>query len=123
MTAENQFAVVLIKDHLSDFRREHILDDSDRLASLCVPNLYIFLASYKYFKALLAESSAANCFIIGKIRDKRPSVLEDCEVTGSSNQASVFRNSSYTFDFASVIHVKSLDAAVVQNAPHLDHSL
>jgi len=34
----------------------------------------------------------------------------------------VFRYGSDTFDLASVIYVEGLDAAIVQDAPYLDHS-
>jgi len=122
MTAKNQFAMVLIEDHMRDVSREHILDDSNRLAGPCIPNLDILLASYEDFKSFLAKLGAADCLVVGEIGDERPRVLEDGEVTSSTDQASMLRHGSDTLNFANVVNVESLDAAVVQNAPHLDHS-
>lgn len=64
VAANHELAVVLIKHHLGDVCREDILNDSDGLSSLGVPNLDVFLASHENFKSLLTESSAANRLVV-----------------------------------------------------------
>ena len=60
---------------------EHILENSYRLACLCVPNFDRPFSSYINFEVLIAELGAANWVIVGDIWDEWPLVLENFELT------------------------------------------
>ena len=116
--------MVLIEDHLGDFRSENILDHSDRLACLSFPDLDILLSGHENLESFLAEKHLADSLIISIVRDEGPRVLEDSELTGAADQPSVLGYGSDAFDLnVGICDIESLNAAVIEDVPDLDHAL
>ena len=81
---DDQLPVIFIELHVRDVCFvifEHIFENSYRLTCLCIPNFDRPLPSYINFEVLIAELGAADWVIIGNIRNERPLVLENFELT------------------------------------------
>ena len=64
---DDQLPVILIELHVCDVRFvifEHILENSYRLACLCIPNFDRPFSSYINFEVLIAELGAADWVIV-----------------------------------------------------------
>ena len=116
--------MILIEDHLCNFCRKHILDDSDGFAGSSIPDLDVLLTSDENLKALITEERALDCLIIGEVRKEGPGVLEDCELTCTTDQSPMLGYSPDALDLMRVFigDVESLNATVVLNVPQFDHT-
>ena len=85
MATHNKFPVLLVEYHLRDFGREYVFDHSNGLTSTSIPDLDIFLSSYKNFEAFFGEKCPTNSLVICEIRNKRSSILENRKIPGSAN--------------------------------------
>ena len=82
--ADDQLPVIFIELHVRDVCFvifEHIFENSYRFTCLCIPNFDRPLPSYINFEVLIAELGAADWVIVGDIRNERPLVLENFELT------------------------------------------
>ena len=115
--------MIFIQDHLRDVRCEHVLDDSNWFSRSGIPDLDALFSSNVDFKSLLTKPCTANDFIVRVVWNEGPRVLEDSEVSGTTDQAPMLGNGSYALYFIRVRHVESLNTTVVKYVPELDHAL
>ena len=124
VTADDQFTMMLVEDHLGDFCCENILDHSDRFACFCFPNLDILLSGHENLESFLAKEHLADSLIISIVWDEGPGILEDSELTGATDQPSVLGYGSDAFDLnVGISDIESLNTAVIEDVPDLDHAL
>ena len=105
--------MVLIQYHLSYVRIEDILDYPNWFTRPRIPNLDASLTGHKNFQTFLTEPSAADCFIVCVVGDKRPSVLKHGKVSGTADQTPVLWHCPDTLYFISICYVERLNAAVI----------
>jgi len=117
--------MVFIKYHLRNFcrRLEDILNNSNRLTSSGVPNLDTVFSSNINLETFLTKTSAADCFVIGILRNEGPRILKHGKIARTTDQTTMFGHGSDTFDFVGVGDIECLNTAVVENVPELDHTL
>lgn len=123
MRAHYQFAMVVVKLHARYVGVKHIFKHSYRLTSPCVPNLNRLLGCNVDFKSDGRELCAGNWVVVWILLHKRLVVLKHLELTASANQSSVFRYRTNARYLVHVGYIERLQAAVVQDAPDLYHSL
>lgn len=124
IAANNKLSMVFIKHHLSNFclSLEDILDNSNRLASSGVPNLNRVFSCNINLETFLAETSTADCFIIGILGDERPRILKHGKVASTTDQTTMFGHGSDTLDFVGVGDIECLNTAVIEDVPKLYHA-
>jgi hypothetical protein len=122
MGADNYFSMICVKLHAGDVRVKHVFQDSHRLACSRVPHLYRSFTSDVDFESDWRELRTGNGMVIGVFLHKRLVVLEDFELATTADQSTMLW---YGADARHLIHIgyiEGLDAAVVKNAPHFNHT-
>ena len=85
--------MILIKGHLRDVTIENVLDNTDWLAGLCVPNFDRSISCHEYFQAFFGENRLAYWVVVGVFGNEGAVILIDAEIARTANKTSMFGHS------------------------------
>lgn len=122
MRPNDKLAVICVQLHACDVRVEYILKHSDGFTGPCIPYFNRFFPRDINFKPDRRKLCARDRVVIRLLLHKRLVVLENLEISASANEPSVLGHGPDTSHLVHVCHIESLNAAVVEYAPHFNHA-